>query len=262
LKHKHKYKNIQPYKVYDNIDDIETINCIKIELKKSRGIYGFLCKINSKIYIGSSENLVNRFLEHLKGKKSNLKLQRAILKYGLNNFYYIIFELHNSNTKGILVTTETLFLSYFKLKYLYNFKIVATSLLGYKHSKRAIEKMKDRFKKGKHPLLGKHHSSFSKIKISLATKGVNNPMYGKRHNDNTKKLMSSLKSKPVYLYKFFNNNEFKLVKVYPNCIEIAKLLNLHKTTIGRYIKNKKVFFWKSNKYKVSRILISDYFFDR
>jgi hypothetical protein len=56
---KKKYKNLRPVKVYDNIHDINTINRIKFELKNSKGIYGFLCKNNNKIYIGSSENLVN-----------------------------------------------------------------------------------------------------------------------------------------------------------------------------------------------------------
>jgi len=49
---------------------------------------------NNKIYIESNENLVIIFLEYIRGKKSNKKSQRAILKYRLHNFYYIIFEFH------------------------------------------------------------------------------------------------------------------------------------------------------------------------
>src|SRR6202161_4641972 len=105
----------------------------------------FYVKKNNKIYIGSSGNLVNRFLYHINGKKSNIKLQRAILKYGLCNFYYIIFEFHYSDNKDLLVKIETLFLSYFKLRYLYNFKIIAVSMLGYKHNNIAKAKMKERY---------------------------------------------------------------------------------------------------------------------
>ena len=47
----------------------------------------------------------------------------------------------------------------------------ATSSVGYKHTKKAKQKMVDRFKKVKHPLLGKHHTDITKHKISLATKG-------------------------------------------------------------------------------------------
>jgi group I intron endonuclease len=236
---KKKYRYIRPIKIYENLHNINTINRIKKELKNTRGIYGFLCKTNNKIYIGSSENLVNRYLEHIKGKKSNLKLQRAILKYGLNNFYYLIFEFHNNNN-NILTIIETLFLSYFKLRYLYNFKIVATSMIGYKHSSKTKKKMKNRYKVYKHPFLGKHHNIISKTKISLATKGINNPMFGRKHKKKVKNLMSEIKSKSVYFYKLIDN-KFKLVEIYPNSLYVAELLNLHKTTIGRYIKNRKIF---------------------
>jgi hypothetical protein len=87
---KFKYNNILPPKFYDNIHESKTISLIEKELKDLKDVYGFLCKSNHKIFIGSSENLVKRFKEHIKGKKSNIRLQRAISKYGLNNFYYII----------------------------------------------------------------------------------------------------------------------------------------------------------------------------
>jgi group I intron endonuclease len=251
---KQKYKDIQPVKVYNNIHDTNTINYIKKELKNFGGIYGFLCKNNNKIYIGSSVNLVNRFMEHRRGKKSNIKLQRAILKYGLSNFYYIVFEFHNAKDENLLVIIESLFLSYFKLRYLYNFKSIATSMLGYKHNSKAKAKMKERYKLYKHPFLGKHHHTLSKKKISLATQGINNPMFGKKHSNKAKYLMSIIKSKPVYFYKLIYN-KFELIEIYPNSIYVAKLLNLHKTTIGNYIKNRKIITWKSNKCILTRTLI-------
>jgi group I intron endonuclease len=97
--------------------------------------------------------------------------------------------------------------------------------------------MKERYKISKHPLLGKHHSTLSKKKISLATQGINNPMFGKKHSNQTKDLMSVIKSKPVYFYKLINN-KFELIQIYPNSVYVAKLLNLHKTTMEKYIKKK------------------------
>jgi hypothetical protein len=75
-------KNIIPRKIYDILNELSTVNKITTELSKFRGIYGygFFCKIDNKLYLGSSENLVNRFKEHIKGQKSNIKLQRAISK--------------------------------------------------------------------------------------------------------------------------------------------------------------------------------------
>jgi group I intron endonuclease len=236
---KEDFKDMQVEKVYDNIHKYETIICIEKELINKRGVYGFFCKKNNKLYIGSSENLVKRFKEHIKGRKSNLRLQYAISKYGLNNFYYLIFEFHKIEDKNLLINLETTIISYFKLNFLYNFKTISTSMVGYKHTDKAKQKMRDRFIKNKHPLLGKYHSSITKKRISLATKGKNNPMFGKRHNNVTKKLISLAISKPVYLYKFIED-KLKLEEIYPSSVYVAKLLNLDKSTIGRYIKNKKV----------------------
>lgn len=75
-------KTVEPRKIYDNIGELSTIDKIRTELEGLKGIYGFFCKIDNKLYVGSSENLVKRFNEHIKNQKSNIKLQRAILKYG------------------------------------------------------------------------------------------------------------------------------------------------------------------------------------
>src|SRR5271170_2592941 len=177
-----KVRNINPQKIYDNIHEISTLDKIELDLKNLKGIYGFLCKMNCKLYIGSSANLVTRFKEHIKGKKSNSRLQRAFSKYGLNNFYFVVFESYNLDYDINLIDLETSYLSYFKLKSLYNFKFIANSLLGYRHSDKSIEKMINRYNFYKHPMLGKHHSLESKLKISLAMRGNKNPMYGKEHS--------------------------------------------------------------------------------
>jgi hypothetical protein len=49
------------------------------------------------MYIDSSENLVKLFKEYIKGNISNFILQRAINKYGLYNFYFLIFEFYIIN---------------------------------------------------------------------------------------------------------------------------------------------------------------------
>ena len=140
----------------------------------------------------------------------------------------------------MLTKFESSYLSYFKFNYLYNIKMEATSSVGYKHTQKAKQKMVDRFKKFKHPLLGKHHTNITKHKISLATKGEKNPIFGKKHSDKSKKFISIALGKPVYMYKIVED-KFQLIEIYLNSVKVAKLLNLNKTTIGRYIKKKKVF---------------------
>ena len=73
----------------------------------------------------------------------------------------------------------------------------------------------------------------------MQNKGTNNPMYGKKHKDSNKKLISFALSKPVYMYKLING-KYKLNSIYLNSVVISKLLNFHKTTIGKSIKKEKI----------------------
>jgi group I intron endonuclease len=188
-------KNITPCKIYDRIHLKTTINKIVIELKDNKGIYGFLCKIDNKLYIGSSENLVKRFKEHVKGQKSNIRLQRAIKKYGLNNFYYLLFELYNSKDKILLTNFETIYIYYFNFESLYNFKNIGQSMLG------------------------KLHTIMTKEKISLATRNSKNPIFGRKHRDISKNLISKALSKPVYMYKIIDN-QLELKEIFPSSVKL------------------------------------------
>lgn len=68
-----------------NLTDIKLI--LKNELRNKSGIYGFVCKSTNKLYIGSSIDLGIRFSAHIKGLRSNIKLQNAINKYNLQDFF-------------------------------------------------------------------------------------------------------------------------------------------------------------------------------
>jgi group I intron endonuclease len=51
------------------------------------GVYCFWNKINNKIYVGSAQDLEVRLNQHFKNKSSNIYLQNAIKKYGLESFH-------------------------------------------------------------------------------------------------------------------------------------------------------------------------------
>jgi group I intron endonuclease len=58
------------------------------------GVYGFInvSDVNStKQYIGSSKDLYQRFLDHYKGRDTNIRLKRSIEKYGITNFHFVIY---------------------------------------------------------------------------------------------------------------------------------------------------------------------------
>src|SRR5690606_1070209 len=103
-------KRLQPFSTMEiltgslHLTEIHLI--IKQELKGKSGIYGFLCGITGKLYIGSSINLSNRFSHHTKGTNSNILLQNAINKHNLHNFIFIVFEYCEP---GDLISREQFF---------------------------------------------------------------------------------------------------------------------------------------------------------
>ena len=174
-------------------------NLLRKELKIKAGVYGIINTKTSKQYIGSSRlrslNLYSRLMDHIKGRESNLRLQRSIHKDGLSFFKVVIYFFHN-DPAVLLTDIETTVISAFPFSSLYNLFYnnpnpkEGNSMLGYKHTKQAIEKMKLRFaNKSNHPMFGKKHSESV---LSLISKpGKLNPMFGKTHNENTKNLMSA-----------------------------------------------------------------------
>lgn len=112
-------------------------------------------------YIGSAKDLYLRLLEHLAGKKSNIALQRAIAKHGLDKFHFYIYEYFSYSNKLIsnkaLTDLETSYIEKIYFKTLYNFNKTATSVQSYKHTEQAMLKMLNRFIfKHNHPMFGKN----------------------------------------------------------------------------------------------------------
>lgn len=115
-----------------------TSDLFKFIYKKS-GIYGISNIKTNDLYIGSAINLEKRIKEHLKGKKSNILLQRAISKYGIENFNIIIYEILLTKDQKKLIELENYYIQ--KYKPTYNIKLTATSLLGQKHSEETKKKL-------------------------------------------------------------------------------------------------------------------------
>lgn len=66
---------------------------IRSKIKGKAGVYMFYNQITGDSYVGSSINLYARFNAHLNLiAESELPLYRAIRKYGLNNFAFIVLQ--------------------------------------------------------------------------------------------------------------------------------------------------------------------------
>lgn len=56
------------------------------------GIYKITNLLNNQVYVGQSWNIQRRWREHKNPRDTRLKISRAILKYGVNNFKFEILE--------------------------------------------------------------------------------------------------------------------------------------------------------------------------
>jgi group I intron endonuclease len=86
-------------------------------------IYKILCKVNNKVYIGYTKKKVAQRLEEHKRtarlKKQKYKLQKAIRKYGPENF--LIYELYQSKDIKHIRKMEDVFITeYNSIEYGYN----------------------------------------------------------------------------------------------------------------------------------------------
>lgn len=115
-----------------------------LDLKNKSGIYQIINLNNKKRYIGSANDLYNRFRQHLSSlrrqKHSNLYLQRSFIKYTGNNFEFSIIEFCE---KESLLKREQYYLDIIKPEY--NISISSTApMAGRKHSSETLEKLKGR----------------------------------------------------------------------------------------------------------------------
>jgi len=140
------------------------------------GIYKIKNIINNDCYIGSASYTFNkRWNTHKHQLKNNkhhsIILQRAWNKYGENNFNFEIIEYCEPYE---CLIKEQHYLDNLKPKY--NINPNAESPLGRKLKPEDCKKISDR------------------------TSGIKNPFFGKHHTEETKKLLSIQKSKPIKVY--------------------------------------------------------------
>ena len=120
-----------PILTVNNLNNKDCIKSFRILLKDKGGIYSFINMVNGNQYIGSAKDLYLRLNEHLENNKSNVALQKAFAKYGLDQFKFCIFEYFTYESKIIshkaLTDLETSYINRFNFDNLYNFKATATS---------------------------------------------------------------------------------------------------------------------------------------
>ncbi len=161
-----KLKNISAEIVFIGIKDNKTE--ILFNIKNKAGVYMFFNLVNGNMYIGSSVKLDRRFRVHLSSIDSvNLPLYKALKKYSLNKFAFLILQ-YCEPIENVCLGLEQSYLDMFKPSY--NILNLAGSSQGFKHSPETIAKLKKRHAKDLHPRFGTKASEEQKTLLSLSLK--------------------------------------------------------------------------------------------
>jgi len=197
-------------------------------LENRPGVYLIRNLINKKVYVGSSENIRKRLIQHT--SDLNLKihhskiLQRSIEKHGVSNFKVSVLEY---TCKSDILARE---------RYWLNFYSSYNPIYGYN-----ICKFPGNTK-------GRKHSEESKLKMSNnrkgLTSGTKNPFFGKKHDLNFIKRMSEERkiafvgtNNPNYNKNIKNEDLLLSYKKLKSFKKVGEKFNVHKSTVERRLKS-------------------------
>jgi len=251
--------NFPVLEVFENLNMLEDLEMAKKALDGLSGIYGFVYTPTGTSYIGSSQDLGFRIMNHIHGYSSNLHLQSAILKYGLSSFVFVILQYCNSS--DILKREQHYLDILFSLpaNLRYNFaRFAEASFKGLTHSEETRVRMSDSH-------TGKTHSEETRAKMSDSSTGktrtpetrvkISETMSGRTrthtpHTPETRAKMSDSKSgtlNPMFgkisgnamsinVYSLDNS----LVRSFSSQVAAAEWLGVSNTTVLNYVKSGKV----------------------
>lgn len=232
-------KSITPVNVFENLDSPEIQKNLKRVNKNKAGVYMIINLVNGKCYVGSaSMNLVHtQFIRHMIYYLGNDMMAKAVQKYGLNNFAFIIIEYVDTNkiNKCIhyLTELETHYLEMINPEY--NILTVAGSSYGYKHSPEVLSKMKRNYSeeiRNRIAQLNKGKRLSESVIEQLKASALKRPPV----SDETRIKLSLISSKSMYAISEKSQEEIHSVSMK----EMAFLLKVSTRRLKRAITNNKL----------------------
>jgi len=200
------------YKITNKINGISYIGKAKHFLGKRLEIHGAYRRFNNHI------RKCSEYKKYLLTNATNnacSKLYNAFIKYNIDNFevnVLCICKIENENILEILLIKEHK--TYWK-EGGYNLTKGGDGTSGYKHTPKAIEKIRQANLGTNNHFYGKSLSQAHKDKISESNKGVNHHFYGQTFSDEYKqKLSDSHKGVNHHFYgkKLLDEHKYNLGK--------------------------------------------------
>ena len=217
-------------------------------------IYSIVNTIDNKRYVGISSDYKNRKRLHIwgmkNGKHKNIKIKRAVNKYGFDNFVFEVLEELESEDRMLALEKEHHYINKYNSYHKgYNQSEGFESSFLYKESKETKEKRR-KLMKGNTYWLGRKHTEETKKKIGLIhkgkvvsaetrfktsesrkgmMKGEDNPFYGKKHNEKTKEIIRA----KLTASKGTKVQCVETGQIFNSISECAKTLNCDRRNIRR-----------------------------
>nr|UHB41918.1 GIY endonuclease [Apiotrichum gamsii] len=151
---------LKPIIRWENLDIPDIKETVRSNIKNIRGIYAVINLVTGEMYIGSAVTgrIGNRFHKHLYGGTGSIIVHAAVLKYGLNNFAFVVLEsvdfsnlIREESNKNLLMR-EDFYL--FTLRPMYNIAPKAGNTLGVKHTDSTKAKIKINYSSERREAIG------------------------------------------------------------------------------------------------------------
>lgn len=186
--------------------------------KKYSGVYIVENLINGKAYIGQAVDMQRRLHNHFVGRRSNVILQRAIKKYGIECFSFRFLEIL-PNDSTILTSCEQKWIDYYmNLNMSYNICPVAESVKGRVVTEQARKNMSL-------AQTGKKYSQETRDKIR-------NAKLGKSNNVELLRNFNEQRKKPIYALNLDSGEEY----IFSSKKDASKVLNCNESSILHVIR--------------------------
>lgn len=222
--------NIKPVIVFEDLTNPDTKKLAYRTLKPFSGIYLVVNSVNGKYYIGSAVtgNIYMRLHKHLFSKMGNVLVGKAVEKYGLDKFFFLVLELvPQQNTVDVKLLLEREDHYILSLKPEYNIAPLATNSVGWKHSEESIQKMKQGYSDERRQKVG----SINKGKaLSEETRNlIREAALQRKPMSMESRLKCAVNVRPITITNLDGTNP----QSFSSIIEASKVIECNEITIRR-----------------------------
>ncbi len=228
-------------KIYDDLHLITTQILIRDENRHKAAVYMIYNKINNNYYIGSAiTNRINtRFRNHMFHGTGNSNTKKAVNKYGLENFKFVILEyypgiiLKENLKKGhiLLLERENYWINL--QNPIYNIlKYAIPGPNNYKHNEETREKKKANYSEARKEFIRNLNLNKSPS-YDILKKMQESAILRYKRDPSLLERMAKLNSKPVTLLDLNNN----IIQNFKGVRALAKYLKCCHKTVNKAIHN-------------------------